>query len=115
MSLVRDFGAKHGASRGRAQAARVTEGRRPAVAGPAHSLPRAIGPDERLAHTLWIASNNGKIRSRGLIGCRAALLPIAQRADRNVISSRKVFLADPERAPNDFHLRRPLHAAKIGT
>jgi hypothetical protein len=30
-----------------------------------------------------------------------------------VIARRKIFLADAERAPDDLHLRRALHAAKI--
>src|ERR1700728_1420989 len=69
---------------------------------------------ERFTYSLRVAGDDGQVGARRLIRRYAALLPIAQRTNRNVIARREVFLADAKRAPNDFHLRRALHAAQIG-
>src|SRR5579863_7561011 len=68
---------------------------------------------ERLAHGVRLARDHLEIGARGLVGLDAALLPIAQRAERNVIARGKIFLAQPKRAADDLRLRRALHALEI--
>ena len=61
-----------------------------------------------------VARDNAKIGLRGLVGFAPALLPIAQRANRNVIAQREFFLRHAQRAANDADLRAALHAFQIG-
>src|ERR1700674_1607841 len=71
------------------------------------------GCAECLAHGLGIAGNHGEVSTRRLIGHSAALFPIAQRADRNLIPPCKLVLTEPQRTPDDLHLRRTLHPSEI--
>src|ERR1700751_253507 len=69
---------------------------------------------EGLAHRLGIAGYDGQVGARSLVRCHTPLFAIAQRANRNVESRCKFFLADPQRAPDDFDLWRALHTDEIG-
>src|SRR5580692_3477178 len=74
----------------------------------------ALCRSERFTYGLGIARNHGEISARRLVGGGTPLLPIAQCAERNAISTGKVFLADPERTPDNLYLRRAFHAGKVG-
>ena len=67
----------------------------------------------RFTHGFRGASDNSQVGARGLVGFDAALFPIAQRANWNVVARREIFLANAERATDDLHLRGALHAGKI--
>src|SRR5580658_549178 len=68
---------------------------------------------ERFTYGLGIARDHSKIRSCRLVGGGTSLLPIAQGAERNVIPTGKVFLADPESTSDNPDLRRAFHASKV--
>ena len=68
---------------------------------------------QRLAHYLGFARDYGEVSARGLVGLDAALLPIAQRPERNGIARRKILLAQAECAPDDPRLRGALDAGEV--
>ena len=68
---------------------------------------------QRLAHRFWFAGDDSEVGARSLVGLDATLLPITQGADRNVVSRREVFLAEPKRTPNDLCPRRALHPLHV--
>jgi hypothetical protein len=47
---------------------------------------------QRLTHCFWLARDDLKICTRGLVRFDAVLFPIAQRAEWNVIARREIFL-----------------------
>jgi len=68
---------------------------------------------QSIAHSVGLTGDYGEVSARGLIGLDPALLPIAQRPDRNVIACRKIFLAETKCAPDDPRLRGALHASEV--
>src|SRR5258708_1341922 len=85
----------------------------PALAPQQASTARTLCRSERFAYGLRIARDHGEVSSRRLVGGHTPLFPIAQGAERNVIPTGKVFLADSESSPDNLYLRRALHAGKI--
>jgi len=61
-----------------------------------------------------IASDQRQIGPRGLVWFCAALLPIPQRAERDVITGGKFLLGQLQGTADDFRLWRPLHPLKVG-
>jgi hypothetical protein len=61
-------------------------------------------------HSSRAASNNRQIGLRWLIGCGAALFPIAQRAEGNMKPLGEFFLSQTQCAANDFCLGSALHS-----
>jgi hypothetical protein len=74
----------------------------------------AQGSVQHAIYVLWIASDEREIRPRRLIRFRTALLPVAQRPNRNMISLGEFLLRQVQRPANDLHSRRLLHALEIG-
>ena len=64
------------------------------------------------AHAVWLVCNNLEIGARKVVGLRSALLPIAQRADRYVMASRKFLLRQAERPAQYPRSRCPLHSGE---
>lgn len=83
------------------------------VAGRRGGAPTALAFQYAL-DPLRAASNNRQIGLRWLIGCGAALLPIAQRAEGNVKPLGEFLLSQTQCAANDFCLRSALHALYCG-
>ena len=65
-------------------------------------------------HVVRIASDQRKVCSRRLVRFRAALLPIAQSAKRDMVPDGKFLLSQFQRPADDFRLRRPLHSVEVG-
>ena len=61
---------------------------------------------------LGIAGDKRQIGSRRLIRLRAALFPIPQRAERDVVAFRKLLLRQVQRPTDDLHAGSPLHAVE---
>jgi hypothetical protein len=76
--------------------------------------PRTAREVERPAHSFGVAGNDFQIGARGLIGLGGALLPIPQRAERNLKAGGKFLLSEAERAPDQLGARRVLHARELG-
>src|SRR5258708_36214871 len=60
-----------------------------------------------------MAWNQGQIGPRGLIRFRTALLPIAQRTQRDMVARGEFLLRQFQSPADDFRLRRPLHPFEI--
>ena len=56
---------------------------------------RIVTTLQRTPHSLGVAGNDREIGAGGLVGFRAALLPIEQRAERDAVTSREFFLSQP--------------------
>src|ERR1700683_5286972 len=65
-------------------------------------------------YLVGIPSDEREIRPRRLLRFRPALLPVAQRPKRNVVSLGKFLLGQVQGSADDFHPWRLLHAPKIG-
>ncbi len=59
------------------------------------------------------ARNHLEIGLRWLVRFRAALLPVPERAQRDMVADGEFLLRQGQGAANDFRLRRPLHPFKI--
>ena len=66
------------------------------------------------SHRLWVTSDHPQIGLGGRVGGVAVLFPIPQRANWDVELFRELLLRQAERPADDLHLRRPLHAQKVG-
>ena len=62
---------------------------------------------------LGFARNDLQIGLRWLVRFRAALLPVPESAQRDVVAGSEFLLRQGQGAANDFRLRRPLHPLKI--
>ena len=88
---------------------RAGEGRQPFSRS---DLPVLCQGLERLAHNLRLVGDHLQIGPRGLVGLGTALLPIAQRADRNAEDIGELFLGQPERPAYDLWVG-PLHPLEL--
>jgi hypothetical protein len=66
-----------------------------------------------MLHRRCVAGDRAKISARGLIRLRCPLLPIPQRAERNLKPGCKFFLRQTEHPADDFEARRLLHAIHV--
>ena len=68
---------------------------------------------QSLAYGVGVAGDHPEVGARGLIGLGDALLPIPQRAERDLKLRGKLLLGEAERAADQLGARRPLHALEI--
>ena len=75
--------------------------------------PNSVSGCQSAAHRLRVSSDHSKIGLSGPVRRVAVLLPIPQRANRDVELFSERFLCQTERPADDFHPGRPLHTDKV--
>src|SRR5438094_10049439 len=75
--------------------------RLPAAGAAGSAWPRLECPE----HALGIASDDGEVGPRGLVGFATSLLPVAQGAQRDMVPGGKFLLGQPESAPQRLGAR----------